>query len=167
MEVVQTRNPAVVWHCWQGRPYRLYLVSERKRFSRDDYCSTHAMLNAAIERYYRIRVADANCFGTVLLAHCAVSSRRTREWWCKQQLYVENCGQTAADSDINTMAVYRNSSPYPTHYADICSAMHVQHDMYRGALGQLCNKTGNLSKGHVTRDSSGPATWAIVYDNMQ
>jgi len=24
-------------------------------------------------------------------------------------------------------------------------------------------KTSNLSKAHVTRDSSGPATWAIVY----
>jgi len=34
---------------------------------------------------------------------------------CRQQLWIQNCGQTAADRDMVTIDNYRNSSlPYPT-----------------------------------------------------
>jgi len=41
---------------------------------------------------------------------------------CRQQLYIQNCGQTAANRDIITLTAYKSSlSPYPivpslTHY---------------------------------------------------
>jgi len=40
--------------------------------------------------------------------------RRTWVNGCRQQLCVQNCGQTAADKDMVTIDSYKNSSlPYP------------------------------------------------------